>query len=239
MKTTNLSSVLFLLLILSSNPTEAQVNWSTKISFRPFAIYNDGISTSTIRVDARGLAVTSLSIKLRSAGNITFTAAGYATPAMSFSLFDDGTHGDEMTNDGIFSLGEVKTNFSLGSKEFQRVHVELTADNSIVEVYYPSFFVVRDENFNVNLIDNNTISSDFAITFFGLPDRGNIWDILRRFYGMFPDAYDFVLVYREKIPGWSGALDVPSSITAVSTAAGGAFKAYCRLAPTRSNSLPS
>ena len=204
MKPTNLCSVL-LLLLLSSNPTEAQVNWSTKISFRPFAIYNDGISTSTIRVDARGLAVTGLSIKLKSAGNITFTAAGYTTPAMSFSLFDDGTHGDEMTNDGIFSLGEVKTNFSLGSKEFQRVHVELTADSLMMEVYYPSFFVVRDENFNVDLTDNNTISSDFAIAFFGLPDRGNIWDILRKFYRMFPDAYDFVLVYRERIPEWSGA----------------------------------
>lgn len=204
MKTANLS-VLVLLLLLSSNQTEAQVNWNTKISFRPFAIYNDAISSSTIRVDARGLAVKTLSIKLESASNITFTAAGYTTPTMSFSLFDDGTHGDEMANDGVFSLGDVKTNFSLGSKEFQRVHAELTADSSIVEVYYPSFFVVRDESFNVKQIDNNTISSDFTVAFFGLPDRGNIGSILRRFYGMFPDAYDFVLVYRERIPEWSGA----------------------------------
>jgi hypothetical protein len=197
---------LVLLCLIPMNKAEGQVNWNNRLSFEPFAIFNNKISESKIKIALRGFNLTTLSVNLKSNNNITFTASGYESPQTSFPLFDDGTHGDEVAHDNIYSIGEIKTDFSIiDPKGYERVWTEIVVDDSVLTIYYPYFFVVQQENFNVALIDNNTLFSNYAICFFNMVDRENITNIINNFYNKFPDLYDFILLYREKVPGWHGA----------------------------------
>jgi hypothetical protein len=109
----NYKLLLLLPLVLFFEIAQAQIDWRTKISYEPYAIFNNNISESTIKVDARGKNTTTISINLKSNENITFLASGYDSPQTSFPLFDDGTHGDEVANDNIFSIGKIRTDYSI------------------------------------------------------------------------------------------------------------------------------
>jgi hypothetical protein len=209
--------LLVILCLVPMKKAEGQVNWNNRLSFEPFAIFNNKISECKIKIALRGFNLTTLSVNLKSNNNITFTASGYESPQTSFPLFDDGTHGDEVAHDNIYSIGEIKTDFSIiDPKGYERVWTELVVDDSAITLWFPAFYVVQQEDFNINLLDNNTLYSDYAICFFKLVDRENITNIINNFYNKFPDLYDFILLYREKVPNWGGAfLPVKNDIKGV------------------------
>jgi len=202
----NYKLLLLLPLVLFFEIAQAQIDWRTKISYEPFAIFNNNISESTIKVDAREKNATTISINLKSNENITFLAAGYESPQTSFPLFDDGTNGDEVANDNIFSIGKIRTDYSIiDPKGYVRLWAELIVDGSLTSIYYPYFFITQQEDFSISLIDNNTLFSDYAVCFFQMADREDRISLVNKFYTKFSDSYDFILLYQEKITGWLGA----------------------------------
>ena len=196
----------FLPLVLIFEVAKTQIDWRTKISFEPFAIFNNNISELTIKVDAREQNLTTLSINLKSNENITFLSSEFENYQTSFPLFDDGTHGDEIANDNIFSIGGIRSDYAIiDPKGYIQLWTELIVDSTFTTIYYPYFFVTQQENFSISVIENNILFSEYAVCFFQMADREDVTNIINKFYTKFSDSYDFILLYQEKTEGWHGS----------------------------------
>lgn len=198
-------SIIFLIIsmILAIEVAKAQYPVPDDISIEPLAIFNDGISKCTIKFNTGVQSPNTISIKFLSDNNIYFTASGFNSPQTTFPLFDDGTHGDEVANDHIFSIGGISSVFQIKRLSgIEWVNFELTIDGTLHPTkHFMSLPVVQKEQFNVRLVDNNTICSDYAVHFFNLnlADREDTKKVIHRFYDLFPDSYDFILLYRDRI----------------------------------------
>jgi hypothetical protein len=172
------------------------------ISIEPCAIFNDGISKCTIKYNAGVQIPNAISIKFLSDFNIYFTAEGYNSQQTTFPMFDDGTHGDEIANDNIFSIGGIKSTFQMKwLTGIEWVFLELTIDGNKRPINYMWLPIIQNEEFNIRRINSTTLSSDYAVHFFDLTleDRENTSKVTHQFYDLFPDSYDFIVLYRDRI----------------------------------------
>jgi hypothetical protein len=191
-----------LFFILTVNELTAQSPVRTEISIKPGAIFNDGISKSTIKLDARAKNPNSILIKFSPEYNGSFTVDGFAAPNISYPMFDDGTHGDETANDLIYSIGGIKSRSVIKDPlGFEMVSFSFIIDGIEYPINFMWLPVVQKEIFRTNSVNSKTMSSDYAVFIFNisLSDRENGQEVVKQFYEFFPDKYDFILLYRDMI----------------------------------------
>ena len=195
-----------LLFILAVKVLPAQSPVRTEISIEPGAIFNDGISKCRIKIDLRGKNPNMVSIKFISDYNISFTADGFNNPQVSFPMFDDGTHGDNVANDNIYCIGGIRSILKPQNLYgFELISFAFVIDGTEYPINFMWLPIVQKENFNIRTIDSNTMSSNYAVHLFNLSleDRENTNKVIHRFYELFPDKYDFILLYRDRISSTS------------------------------------
>jgi hypothetical protein len=176
--------------------------------FSSHAIFADGVSSSVLEIDADPGAV-AVSVEFLKTG-LPFphlTAMGHPSPTSVLQLFDDGTNGDEIPLDGVFTVGGIRSLYSdFPAEGFVRLTMEIDVDGTITHLFAPAFSVTRDEGFGYELTGPNVLRSDYLVNIFGQPIqfREDIHAISQFFFERFPDEYDFLLLYREKVPGNHG-----------------------------------
>ncbi len=141
-------------------------------------------------------------------------------------LFDDGTHGDIVAHDHVFTIDKLSFNFANGTPRFPALIdmndsiAEATVtydDNSMatVKLNYPlRVFQIRSEAYvkpNVTTLDPQAQESDYCLNLVFPVSPPVDSDITTRYYGFFPDDRDFLII----------ADEFPVSTNAVSGTSGG------------------
>lgn len=173
----------------------------------PQVVYNDGITTTTIRVatDNKGIAS-------------VFAGLG---PQTWFPLYDDGTHGDEVPNDGIFTLNNVTTD-TLGVTGKRLMYggthggvglwtkiVKTSGEVQIISGWQAELGMVdRSQVFPSIPLGGNLSATQYVFCI--VDPKGNVLGAkiplgsvkcgdkyflaFKRLYSVFPDIFDFVIV---------------------------------------------
>ena len=163
------------------------------VEFNPLAIFADGIDETTILVH---LSAPTESVIVRSgySGPCPLTIDGVSLD--SLKLFDDGTHGDSVAGDLVYtrsgftaSCGATFTGYvaiDVGAAEGRGDFyvVDPTERDIAVSELGPT---VRRSKYIVNLQDGAGLFRPF-------PQSVNLQALARQFYEYFPNDYDFLAI---------------------------------------------
>lgn len=144
----------------------------------------------------------------------------YINDPIETDLYDDGTHGDKIAGDGIYSINDVDHNTGnhtmywggmwhthnmWGSFDLK---IEKT-DSSIEEHWLSIGEVAEDQQFEVTQLDENLYATQYAFFIVDEPGEtlditkwplGNIkcgkenFEVTQKFYSVMPDIFDFIIV---------------------------------------------
>ncbi len=182
--------------------------WDIYYRFSPSAIYDDGQDSTTLEVYTNGGNIASVTIKPEFG----------ETPDLQ--LFDDGTHGDAATGDGVYTLEGITSAtfpddviFAYFYDENERV--DLANIWLSIEVAYTdgresdfisgsSIQVISDRlQFPIEQVGNDLFATEYA--FFIVDPVGELYTgsfpilpdynppaIAKKFYSVYPDEFDFL-----------------------------------------------
>ena len=188
-----LSAMVVLALILR---VSAQTTPEIQIAeVNPIAIFSDGIDETTISVRVSGPTE---SVIVRPHGFAVFcplTIDGVS--ADSVELFDDGTHGDSVAGDLVFT----RSGFTARCAETRREAINIKSD--AMGLNSAPYYVVDPMEGDIDVIEMGpTVRrsrhivnlQDDAGLFRPFPQWVDVQALARQFYEYFPDDYDFLAI---------------------------------------------
>ncbi len=167
----------------------------------PPVIYNDGISSMTVEVATTGNDI--VEVRLRS-WKVDFGP-----------MYDDGTHGDRVANDGIYTRDNVTSQGMAtrmwfgGTHSIHGLYVEITKSSGEKERHgLASFGIVdKSQRFPSVKLGDGLYATEYA--FFIVDKKGEIFPgfplteiwcgktnfaAYQKLYSVFPDVFDFIVV---------------------------------------------
>jgi hypothetical protein len=163
----------------------------------------------------RGDESTKLTIEV--ATNGATVSRVYIVSPIQTDLYDDGTHGDRIAGDGIYTINEVSHNTTSTPLKFGGTHVtrghfnlKIEKKDATIEEHWLSIGVVsQEQQFPVKKVGDGLYATEYAFFIvdrtgetFGVTDwpLGKIrcgkeyFGSTQKLYSVFPDMFDFVIV---------------------------------------------
>ena len=164
------------------------------VELNPLAIFADGIDETTISVHLSA-PTESVIVRFRSWVSCPLTIDGVSPD--SLELFDDGTHGDSVAGDLVFTRSGFTA--SCGATFRDDVVIDFGAAEGRVEPYYAVDPTERD--IDVSELGPTVRRSEYIVNlqddaglFRPFPQSVKLQSLARQFYEYFPDDFDFLAI---------------------------------------------
>ena len=194
--------------------------------FTPFAIANDDTSSTTLEVRIMGGSnVTAVAIQLNQFSFVYPKLDGIQTSEQQIiQLYDDGSHGDRVAGDNIWTRHQFTSDASLSADEWRTVEfsiIQVTANGNPVEIDrrtvtgssfgdVPLGIVHTDALQTPTMLNaevqytSHLINLIHPIRSLEVKGSNNLHDVSQQFYQYFPDNFDFLIFFPEA-PAVDGA----------------------------------